>query len=177
MKKLLIMSLLATLTACGGGSGDGGGDFSSGGGASKLVGMWSGAFDKGDNRVDEVYMQIDDSGFVSYYDYAGDTYNNWGNCYWHAKRVIQLKSLGVDRYEATALLFEPPRKEILVVKIIDNTLTMQPEDDIDDEELLSFARSNRGVAGFTPECVDSASEALRLAPPKDVAKSVLLFNQ
>ena len=162
MKKLLMMSLLATLTACGGGSGDGGGDFTSGGSASKLVGMWNATTDEGEDGIDENYLAIDSDGFVSLYDYDGDTYDDGENCYWIEEDVAELKALGDDRYRVVQE--GSSDTQILIITVQNNTMTIAEEGD--EEDFSTLTRSSIPVSDFTPECSDSFEDARALIPAK-----------
>lgn len=167
MKKLLMMSLLA-LTACGGGSGDGDtdGEFTGGGDASKLVGVWDATTDEGVDGVDEYYISIDSEGFVSAFDYAGDSYDDWGDCYWIGIDVAQLSALGNNRYLSTPADLEDEEVE-MVITVSGNTLTMRGVDD-DPEDASNMVRSSRNVSSFTPRCLDSFEDARALIPAKKI---------
>lgn len=176
MKKMLLAGIF-TLTACGGSGGsDSTGDpktitnpFSS------LVGVWNSSVDEGSDGFDEAYIVISEDGKVSSYDYAGDTFDDWGNCYWIAKNIIQLKSLGGSKYLSTVIYPGlPADAEEVEIKISGNTLTLSGKDtdDIDgdgnttENSSETMTRSTRTTASFSPECSDTFSVARAQIPAK-----------
>ena len=75
---------MLSLTACGGGSSNNSPAETKATVAS-LAGIWDVGGDGGTEGKDESYMVIDSNGSVSIYDYAGDSFDNEGNCYWIEK--------------------------------------------------------------------------------------------
>jgi hypothetical protein len=105
---------------------------------------------------------------VSIYDYAGDTYDARGNCYWINTNSAKLTSAGGSKYIST--LFDPPLPpEVTELDMVaaGDTLTVKSidVDDMDDDGNTSeyyieyYKRSNRSVASFTPECAGSLAAA------------------
>lgn len=50
-------------------------------GNGSIVGIYDMSVDYGVDGVDEVYLEIDLEGYISFYDYKGDSYDLLGNCY------------------------------------------------------------------------------------------------
>ncbi|WNO08408.1 hypothetical protein [Teredinibacter sp. KSP-S5-2] len=48
---------------------------------------------------DEYYLYLDEFGNGTVYDYAGDSYDNYGNCYWITRDVIQVYHLYDDVFD------------------------------------------------------------------------------
>lgn len=164
MKKLVIMSLLSILTACGGGSGDGGGDFTGGDDSlDKLVGVWDATTDEGTEGVDEAYIVIDAEGYLTVYDYAGDSFDREGNCYW-IDVVDQLVPLGNNKYDSDVFTD---------LKITVSGSKMQVSGKDEGESFsVSYRRSSRTVSDLIPECSDSFATV-----PATKAKSLAMFKR
>ncbi len=165
MKKLVIMSLLSLLMACGGGSGDmpngeiTGGDDS----LDKLVGVWDATTDEGTEGIDEAYLVIDEEGFLIYYDYAGDSFQNEGNCYWIGV-IDQLFPLGNNKYDS---------EYFTDLKITVSGSKMQISGKEEGESFsVSYRRSSRSVSDLTPECSGSFATV-----PATKAKSLAMFKR
>lgn len=94
IKKKLMVTLLGIssllLAACNDEGGDSNGGNTTVTGLSSLVGVydWSDSYD--DGTVDEWYLGIDSQGYISDYDYFGDSYDMGGNCYYIDKNWEQL---------------------------------------------------------------------------------------
>ena len=200
MKQLLLCAVIA-LTACGGAGsekknaneteGTGGikdrivnGSVSGGGGgvSSDIVGVWDDSYDDPDYGFDEFYIVIDSNGNLSSYDYAGDAYDNWGNCYWINKNASKITSLGGAKYLISDS-YDQEDVEEMEIKVSGNIMSwsFRDIDDGDEDgntteylpEPDPFTRSTRTVASFTPECVDSAAAAHALIPTMKQKTSVL----
>jgi hypothetical protein len=158
MKKTLLSLSIFALAACGGGNGDKS-NLLSNGGMSNIIGVWDGTENLGDEGIDEGYVVIDKNGLVTFYDYAGDSYDQEGNCYWIG--IGQLKSLGDNNFEYTPLgraVGEEP--EVLKMIRDGDKLTVDTNDPEDeDEDVETYIKSNKSVSNFTPECTDSSARA------------------
>lgn len=191
VKKLLVIVSAFVLTACGGGSSKSdsesnanqSGTVSSSSSAaetvngipSNFVGVWDSSTDEGVDGFDELYVAIDASGNISSYDFAGDTFDDWGNCYWIDKNTFKLKSLGGSKYLSTETYpgSSGAAKE-LEIKVSSGVLTITGKDvdDLDDDGNTtenytnSMKKSTKTVQSFTPECTDSFAVARSLIPAK-----------
>lgn len=147
MKKIALALSVFALTACGG---DGGGDVL-GGSSQKLDGVWKASLDEGADGIDEVYFTFTNNGLFTIYDYAGDSYDNAGNCYWIENALY--KSKGDNEYEITFLESEIEDEDtaIFSIKVSGNTMTIS---DVSEsvEEPLKLTKSNLKESDFTPEC-------------------------
>jgi hypothetical protein len=77
---IVIALISSILYACGGGSSSSG-DNASVTGLSSIVGVYQWFDEYPGGIVDEWYFAIDAQGYVSDYDYMGDSYDNLANCY------------------------------------------------------------------------------------------------
>jgi hypothetical protein len=171
MKKLILCSLFS-LTACGG-SGDGG---SSGGitlgKVESLAGVWDNSEDLGVDGLDESYIAIDKDGYLSVYDFAGDTFDNWGNCYWIEEKFAQITYVNGDRYKIKDLSSSDSSEVEMTVSNQKLTIKEVDVDDLDEDgnttEILTFEleKSSKMTADFKPKCVDSMAQARALIPAK-----------
>ncbi|WP_419812077.1 hypothetical protein [Bacterioplanoides sp.] len=101
MKKLLLLSCISLLTACGGGSSDSS--------SSDLlfptpnIAAFAGIYEDFSNEgelIDESYLHIDSDGYLSFYDYAGDAVDDFANCYWIEEKQFQIiEYLGDGSYK------------------------------------------------------------------------------
>lgn len=173
MKKIIFASLFV-LTACGGGGGGDSDDDNSIGGmrVESLEGVWDDTDDHGADGEDEKYIVIDKSGYVSYYDYAGDTFDEWGNCYWISEKSAQLTHISANRYTIRDLeTMESGQIELYASRSI-LTVTEADLGDADDDgnttetRTIRLDKSSKTVADFKPECVDSEAAARALIPAK-----------
>ena len=93
---LLSMLMILILTACGGsGGGSGGG----GNTLADVAGVWDATTDLGAAGVDEIYTVIRADGTGADFDYAGDSFDNFANCYWRDDFTIV--DLGGGSFEVT----------------------------------------------------------------------------
>lgn len=145
MKKLMILLSVLVMSACGGSSSDGDDN-----NVGKLAGVWDFTTDEGVEGVDEFYMVIDSEGYISYYDYAGDSYDNYANCYWVDEDIAQLKSLGENRYEWVFFGDSDYSFESIMIRS-GNKLTLKETDSSD--EFVVYSASQQ-VSDFTPNCDD-----------------------
>lgn len=177
MKKAIYSSLFL-LVACGGSGGDGNNDDSptiTAQGTTAIAGLWDMSEDISTGVRDEVYLSIASDGKGTLYDYAGDTYDEWGNCYWidsgidfvHVeKNTFKLGQENVEAYVSNNKL----------------TLKMKDTDDSDDDgntlETITLEipkATNKKVADFKPECADSMASARALIPAKGKKTDAVLM--
>lgn len=182
------------LTACGGGGG-GGGDGSDRGGfgnnssasvngiPSNFVGVWDATTDEGADGIDQFFVVIDANGKISLYDFAGDSFDDWGNCYWIEKDAFLLTPLGGSKYRSTVTISgSEVELEDIEITVSGNVMTTKSKDvdDIDDDgnttetNTDTMKKSSRSVESFTPECTDNFNTARSLIPAKQ-AKSLNLL--
>lgn len=177
MKKVIYGSLLL-LGACGGGGGSGG----SGGsttttqyGTATIAGLWDMSEDVSSGVRDEIYLSIAADGKGTLYDYAGDTYDEWGNCYWI--------DTGIDFVHVEQKKFKLGQENV-EASVSNNKLTlkMQDVDDIDDDsntlETISIELprlTTKKLADLKPECSDSMSSARALIPAKGQKSEAVLL--
>jgi hypothetical protein len=192
VKKIALVSSsilsVFVLTACGGGGSSNSdrqsnSSQSANGIPSSFVGVWDASTDEGVDGFDQYYLSIDASGKISTYDFAGDTFDDWGNCYWIEKDVYQLKSLGGSKYRSTAIYAGSNGEfEDLEITVSGGELTSSSKDvdDVDDDGNTTesytetIKKSSRTVQSFTPECVDSFAAARSLIPAKQAKSSSLV---
>lgn len=200
MKKLVmnasVLSVLA-LAGCGGGSGKSGSENntsqssmasassqSANGIPSNFVGVWDASTDEGVDGFDQFFVAIDANGKISSYDFAGDTFDDWGNCYWIEKDAFQLTSLGGSKYRSTAIYSGSNGEfEDIEVTVSSGVLTTVAKDvdDLDEDGNTSetytdtMTKSARTLQSFTPECADSFAAARSLIPAKQ-SKSLNLIQ-
>lgn len=176
------------LTACGGGS-SGSNDSNSvsisssaNGIPANFVGVWDASTDEGVDGFDQFFVAIDASGKISSYDYAGDTFDDWGNCYWIAKDLFQLTPLGGSKYRSTMTEDGEVFSEEIEINVSGSSMTIKSKD-VDDEDddgnttetiTETLKKSTRLVSSFTPECTDSFGAARALIPAKQAKSSNLL---
>lgn len=158
MKIAVIILLSLGLAACGG---SGGGDSNKTGDLSKLEGVWKANELMGKEGlppnetvlIDEYYLAFNSSGLMTVYDYAGDSYDDYGNCYWVGN--FQVVSKGNDKYEFTAM--ESTEKNVYIITADSTYLRIRPEEtSVENQSVLVISRLN--TSDFTPLC-DSTSQA------------------
>lgn len=157
MRKTLLSLAMITLVACGGGSGGGdkdGGSNPFGGGSGTIIGLWDATENMGQEGIDEVYYEFDKSGLLTVYDYAGDSYDQEGNCYWIFTSSV--KSLGNNKYEITPLL-EVDDSFVFIITRAGDKLTIDFNNPEEPSDKLTISKSSKSTTSFTPECVDTAS--------------------
>lgn len=174
MKKMIYCSLLL-LGACGGGSG--GGDSTPKTpqyGTSEIAGLWDMSENISTGVRDELYLHIASDGKGTFYDYAGDTYDEWGNCYW-IDTGIDFTHVEKNSFK---LGLEPVEAFVSNNKL---TLKMQDIGDADDDGntletiTVELPSSNKKVADFKPECSDSMASARALIPAKGKKPDAVLM--
>lgn len=140
---------------------------------SAFVGVWDGSTDEGADGFDEIYVVLSADGIVSIYDYAGDTYDARGNCYWINEKSAKLTSAGGSKYISALIDPSLPADNLeLDIVVAGDNLTVKSIDidDADDDGNTSelyieyYKRSNRSVASFTPECTGSLAAARAVNP-------------
>lgn len=147
MKFLIILITALNLIACGGESDD------SGASAPASISGFSGVyedFDAEDGLVDEIYMVIDTLGNISYYDYAGDSYDNYANCYWISKNEIKI--LNTSEQGNYRLNFLNESGSIEDTGIYGMTVNSQGINIIASDGKFNYPRSNVLVSDLNPEC-------------------------
>lgn len=137
IRKTALLLILGSLAACGGGSSG------SSGSVSSLAGTYAWP-DSGDG--DEGYIIIASNGDITDYDYAGDAFDNSGNCYWIAGPEHVAHASG-----STYTITEDA--ETYTVDIIQSNsgLTITGTDE-DGPYTITFSKVNLLASDFTPEC-------------------------
>lgn len=164
MKKMIYGSLLL-LGACGGGSGGDDTPKTPQYGTAEIAGLWDMSEEVSTGVRDELYLHIASDGKGTIYDYAGDTYDEWGNCYWI--------DAGVDFTHVEKNSFKLGLEPVEAF-VNNNQLTLKMQDIGDADEdgnsletiTVELARSNKKVVDFKPECSDSFASARALIPAK-----------
>lgn len=161
MKKTLLTLSMFALAACGGGDGDKTNLLSNGDGISSITGVWDGTENLGSDGIDENYTVIDKNGLVTFYDYAGDSYDQEGNCYWIG--IAQIKSLGNHNFELTPLgeAAGEESEEFTITRTGDKLIIEIKDSEDPDEDTVTLTKSNKSANNFTPECADSSSAHAR----------------
>lgn len=157
MKKKLLGFVMLTLAACGGGSGDDNGGSTFGGGDRSIDGLWDATENMGQEGIDEIYYEFDKGGLLTVYDYAGDSYDQEGNCYWIFSS--SMKSLGKNKYEITPL-FEEGESFVFTIARSGDNLTIEFNDPEEPSDKITIPRSTKSTSSFTPECADTGSAHL-----------------
>lgn len=137
--------IISALSACGGGSSGGGGSGSNGI-PSELAGVyaWDETYDG-----DEGYTVIGSDGSLSFYDYAGDSYEDYANCYWIGENYGEVSHNSGNQYTTT--YFVDNETEIVTIDVTSTGIVVAGEDEDGEwEEVLT--RVNLNVSDFTPEC-------------------------
>lgn len=143
-----IMAASCAITACGGGSGSSS--------PASIVGVWDASEDLGNEGFDEFYTVIGSDGSLTDYDYAGDSYDNAGNCYWiyrnyGAIELVEDKIYTVVYYGVSSVNFAT----IDVTKSKMTVTITSPQE----EEPFTYKRSNKRVSDFIPECDESVGRS------------------
>ena len=170
MRLAFILSLMFTLSACGGSSSSGDrttADFN------KLVGVWDATYDDPDFGEDVGYLVIDSEGLLSFYDYAGDEYDNEGNCYWIDRDYAGIEAKGNNRYETT--WFGDNETTIEIATVSGNTLRVRGEDE-DAEDAEVFTKTNLRESDLVPECADELAVSAKPAARTQSATKVQSFK-
>lgn len=186
MKKMVYGSLFL-LAACGGGGSSGGGGSGNGGGGvfgstqygtAAIAGLWDLSEEVSPGVRDELYLHIASDGKGTFYDYAGDTYDEWGNCYWIES------GFDFTHVEKNTFKFGTVNTINVEAYVTNNKLTLKLPDvgDLDDDgnttEILTEEvpkATNKNVANFKPECSDSMATARSLIPAKGKKPDVVLM--
>ncbi len=179
MKKTLLTLSILALAACGGGGGDKNNltststSTSTSNSSGGITGVWDGTENLGTEGVDEIYYVIDSNNLLTVYDYAGDSYDQEGNCYWMA--IIQLKALGNNKYTATPLgeLAGKDPAEFNITRKNDKLTIEFTDSESLEKESVTMTKSNKSVNNFTPECADSS----RTVPSRKANRSAKMRMQ
>lgn len=154
MKIAVTILLSLGLAACGGG-GDSNGGSDKTSALVKLEGVWKASEPMGKEGlppnetvfIDEYYLAFNSSGLMTVYDYAGDSYDNYGNCYWIGN--FQVVSKGNDKYEFTGM--ESNEKNVYIISADSTYLRIRPEGtSVENQSVLVISRLN--TSDFTPLC-------------------------
>lgn len=108
---------------------------------------------------DEGYTHLASNGETSIYDYAGDSFDNYANCYWISKNESQLTHNGGNSYTETyqeeddltggLITVEQP----LTMVRTSNGLRVSGIDVHDGEPFEQvFVRANINLSDLTPDC-------------------------
>jgi hypothetical protein len=134
--------------ACGGESDDNSSNASSPAQISGFEGVYEDFYEE-DGAIDEIYWVIHSTGYISLYDYAGDTYDNFANCYWITHRAMRITNpFGSGNYDLEFL------DNGSYQSYGDYDLTVGPSsfNVIAADGKLSLPRSNLLVSDLTPDC-------------------------
>lgn len=165
MRLAVIFSLIFTLSACGGSSSDGDRTTAS---IDKLVGVWDATEVDPEEGEDVTYLVIDSEGLVSIYDYAGDEYDDAGNCYWVVRDVAGLEATGDNHYDFT--WFSQNETYPVIITVSGNTLKMYDEGESSADAWV-LTKSTLRESDLIPECNDFlAADANPLVKAKSAAK-------
>ena len=164
MKKIALALSIIALTACGGGGGGGDINNITGNSSKKLEGVWKSSIDEGTEGIDEAYYAFTSDGLATFYDYAGDSYDDFANCYWVGN--AQFKSKGDNKYEFTYL--ETAESEIITITVSGNIMTVTEEGD---DESSTLTKSSLKESDLIPEC-DETSNAPRQRTQKTTARFI-----
>lgn len=170
MKKLALTLSVLALAACGGGGGGGGGNNLTGNSSEKLEGIWKSSINEEAEGIDEIYFVFTSGGLLTIYDYAGDSYDNYANCYWIAN--AQFKSKGNDKYEISSFeAGDTSEKITATITVSGSFMTMKTEEDgtVYTERLT---KSYLKESDLTPEC-DASSNSRSMQNTQKAPTSVL----
>lgn len=135
------------LSACGGGGSSSGNKTT----LSDVAGIWkSETTYEGEEGVDVVYQVIQSDGTQITYDYAGDSYDNYANCYWIDEKP-DIIELGDGKFSQT---YDEPF--VVSMSVSGDTLTItgiSPEEIAGEREDLS--RYSGNISDLIPDCDDN----------------------
>lgn len=155
MKKLALSLSIFALTACGGGSDSGGNNDLTSNSSAKLDGVWKSTYNEGAEGIDEMYFVFTSGGLLTIYDYAGDSYDDYANCYWIGN--AQFKSKGNNKYEISSLeagANDDP--ETVTITVSGSFMTIVTEDG-NTRESSQLVKSYLKESDLTPECNSTSS--------------------
>lgn len=154
MKKLALSLSVIALTACGGGGSGGSNDLTSNS-AAKLEGIWKSSSNEGADGIDEMYFVFASGGLLTIYDYAGDSYDDYANCYWIGN--AQFTPKGNDKYEISSLEAGTDSEKITAtITVSGSFMTMTTEED-GTRHTDNLTKSYLKESDLTPECDMSAN--------------------
>ena len=110
---------------------------------SGIVGLWDASTEEVNNTTDVSYVDITSSGQITMYDFAGDSSDDAGNCYWVDTGTIT--HISGDTYRIKA-----DRSDLdVTLQRNGNTLTVNFKEK--DAEIYTLT-SNRSINEFQAEC-------------------------
>jgi hypothetical protein len=146
IKQCFVFTLFCILfTGCGGS--DNGETSSSAEGFSSIAGVWAWPND-GDG--DEGYLVIRSNGTAADYDYAGDSFDNRGNCYW-IDDSDQITHVSGHNYEIAYEYQGKLETDPVTIQVVSGGLMVQGVDE-DGAYSLLFTSTNLLETDLTPEC-------------------------
>lgn len=146
-KMVLCIAASISLSAC---NEEGGKSSSSVDGLSSIVGVYDLSKKYSDGTVDEWYLGIDSDGYFSVYDYMGDSYDNYMNCYFIRRNWDKLTHVSGNVFTSEVV------GEVTVTKS-SSGLTITPENG-SAEQLKTGEKVSLTVSDFeAAECSSSNS--------------------
>lgn len=150
LRILVILTVTSLIAACGGGGGSSSDNDSNDPpvvtGLASIVGVYEWFDEYPGGLVDEWYFAIDAQGYVSDYDYMGDSYDNLGNCYVIDRDWEQLVYVSENRFSTVVA------GEDLFIEIQDGGLLITPVDGSSEPEYIG-PKVDIDVSSFeTAEC-------------------------
>ncbi len=137
---LTILAVSAFTVSCGGGDLD-----NKQTGISSISGLY--AWNYGDG--DEGYNYISESGSLSIYDYAGDSFDNEGNCYWISENFATFTH--VSGYTYLQEISSTGATGEISIRRTSSGITISGVD-VDGPFSVSFLDSDQSISDFTPTC-------------------------
>jgi hypothetical protein len=145
----LLISFALALTSCSSSTGD-----STTKGLASIVGIYEGSDDYGVRGIDEWYLEIDSEGYLTTYDYLGDSFDLGANCYWIFLKFDQLTHISGNVYSSlglgTVTIFNNSKGGITM------STTEYPDNDIVLSEITDLLSSDL-LAGDCSEDIRSSS--------------------
>ena len=136
--------LSSFVTACGGG-----GNGKAAPGSTGLSAI-AGVYEWDDPDGDEGYTVIQSNGDLTVYDYAGDSFDNEGNCYW----ITEVGAF--SHVEGTTYLlnynYENEESETFEIEVTSRGIMVNGIEDI---------RTSRSISDFTPECTFNNKDGVK----------------
>ncbi len=151
---LVILAVTSLIAACGGGGGSSSDNDSNDPpvvtGIASIVGVYEWFDEYPGGLLDEWYFAIDAQGYVSDYDYMGDSYDNLGNCYVIDRDWEQLVHVSENRFSTVNM-------GDVYIEIQDGGLLITPVDGSSEPEYIG-PKVDIDVSSFeAAECNSNSS--------------------